>query len=356
MSLLREGLGSLKDSYDGIKEVIQESFSSKQGSSNTQAKSDKAQTESSIVTMTNRPFTNVMVQKNSSNLLKLLSLINKLKEDYVPVGMDMNFEISNDMDHDLRVSFIGSQNFHIDVELLSSQFIWDTDKGKDTMELFLYHTVSQQIVAKIGALQTQEANYPHFVSENMVGTHFTSATDFIEILHINENRFIKFAQALNLASLYPVELKQFIKNSIRMQSLSQVGYDIFPTFEQKDEKMIIEAYNKIVEKYNLAHVDVSHITYTNANAEVKPVFIQLKFATKNGTSMLNVPLLPNISNRNNYMDAVIAGLIQQIDKFSVEKAMKKVTYDSATVDEDVIRSRLENDLNDYQALKKYLEK
>lgn len=317
---LNQAKQDLKDSFVGTCEAIDEgtkSFQKNHFSSSTSSSADDYVVPTEKEEVHDSLWAESTAHSNPQVLIKMLNMINQICIAYVPVSCKWDWKDATSKGvPKLAFYLIAPYKLRLKVILDSATFFVNTDAV--AIQSAVLKKLAKEIVSQVGFLQEQEAHNENFVQQYDIHTN-----DQLKRLHYDEDSLIKIAQLFSLVEQYPEtreSLKGALNNKLEMATISQL-----------EEQEIITYYNSCLKHYGMAKFYPTHVTYFDEHGLNRILFIQLRFAKKNGLINFTVTLFKNQIMNGNANKAMLKGLKSQIDNFNMETELNKIREQKPTI-------------------------
>lgn len=317
---LNQAKQDLKDSFAGTCEAIDEgtkNFQKNHLSSTASNTTDNYVVHTEKEEVHNSLWAENAIHSNPQVLITMLNTINKICNAYVPASCKWDWkDITSKEIPKLAFYLIAPYKLRLKVILDSAVFFVNTDAV--AIQSAVLKKLAKEIVLQVGFLQEQEAHNENFVQQYDIHTD-----DQLKRLHYDEDSLIKIAQLFSLVEQYPEareSLKGALDNKLEMAAVSQL-----------EEQEVITYYNSCLKHYGMAKFYPTHVTYFDEHGLNRILFIQLRFAKKNGLINFTVTLFKNQIVNGNANKAMLKGLKSQIDNFNMEADLNKIREQKPTI-------------------------
>lgn len=318
--ILHQAKQDMKDSFVGTCEAIDEeakSFRARHSTSNHNSTNDySVHTEKEEIQ--DSLFTKDVIHSSPKALISILNAINDICTNYVPVSCNWDWQ---DITKDSRVpklAFYLTAPYKLQLKLKVDSAPYFINPDSTAIEQSILKALAKEIVSQVGYLQEQAAH-----NENFVQLHDIQTNDQLRKLHYDEDSLIKVAQLFSLVEQYPEakeNLKGALNEKIEMATISQV-----------EEQEVIQYYNSCLKHYDMAKFYPSHVTYFDEHGLNRILFIQLRFAKKNGLINFTVNLFEKQIMNGKGNAAMLKALKDQIDHFDMNAMLNEIKAQKPTI-------------------------
>lgn len=334
-NFLDQAKQDLKDSFIGTCEVIDEetkNFQKKHFSSNANNTTSDYVVHTEKEEVHDSLWAENETHSNPQILITMLNTINKICTAYVPVSCKWDWkDVTSKGVPKLAFYLIAPYKLQLKIMLDSATFFVNTDAV--AIQSVVLKKLAKEIVSQVGFLQEQEAHNENFVQQYNIHTN-----DQLKRLHYDEDSLIKVAQLFSLVEQYPEareSLKGALNNKLEMATISQL-----------EEQEVVTYYNSCLKHYGMVKFYPTHVTYFDEHGLNRILFIQLRFARKNGLINFTVTLFKKQIMNGNANKAMLKGLKSQIDNFNMEVELNKIREQKPTIfDKEKYSAILTSEMN-----------
>lgn len=339
----------LKDSFEGTVQVIQEQKAKKDTNATQEADNDQRTNKVDIEPkreVVEGFETNISFKhQNSVLMLNLLVAWNRLLNQYIPKSCDNDWRDTSVKGRDaISVFLIAPQGLSVKLDLNPQMFANNDDPTDiDALVTSMLKIVPKLLVEQVSELELKEQRGHDFADYNDLDSKLK-----LNNLHDDEDYFIRISQAMALISSYPD-----LKSAINLHESEKAE---IPTFNVKEEGLLIKQYKEFINKYNLTEFYPSHVTYSDSAAIRHSVNLDLKIARPNGVLVRTISIYPKtIINSTCKFDDILATeflkMVKKLVSTSKESLIDKIKNKSDQVyEEDKLAQLVEDDLVFYKAM------